>query len=155
MFLLFQAYVRDTNRQFAANTVSAIGRCAVRLPAVAAACVEGLLMLAKGALLTSDGKEVDEEEQETLSTQGKPKVPSKQKGSQEAGVVAQAVLALRSIVQQNPSEQEQVQNVLLSCAIVKATLIMVNTVGHTVELISKLSIGDNTVGAHYLPIYGI
>lgn len=70
-------------------------------------------MLAKGALLTSDGKEVDEEEQETLPTQGKPKVPSKQKGSQEAGVVAQAVLALRSIVQQNPSEQEQVQNVLL------------------------------------------
>jgi hypothetical protein len=108
----------------------------VRLPAVAAACVEGLLMLAKGALLTSDGKEVDEEEQETLSTQAKPKVPSKQKGNQEAGVVAQAVLALR-------------------CAIVKTTLIMVNTVGHIVELISKLSIGDNTVGAHYLPIYGI
>lgn len=127
----------------------------MRLPAVAAACVEGLLMLAKGALLTSDGKEVDEEEQETLSTQVKPQVSFKQKGSQEAGVVAQAVLALRSIVQQNPSEQEQVQNALLSCASVNITLIFVNIVGRTIELISKLSIGDNSVGAHQLPIYDI
>ncbi|XP_024383635.1 AP3-complex subunit beta-A isoform X1 [Physcomitrium patens] len=103
----FQAYLRDVNRQFAANTVSAIGRCAVRLPAVRSACVDGLLMLAKGVIV-GDGVSHSKDEAEQLSCQGGLKMPAKEKLSQEAGVVAQSVLALRSIVQQNPSEQEQV-----------------------------------------------
>lgn len=107
--------MRDTNRQFAANTVSAIGRCAVRLPAVRSACVEGLLMLAKGVLV-GDGTSHSEEETDRSSTQGGLKVSAKDKSSQEAGVVAQAVLALRSIVQQNPSEQEQVKLDDICCA---------------------------------------
>jgi AP-3 complex subunit beta len=106
--ILFQAYVRDVNRQFAANTVSAIGRCAVRLPAVRSACVEGLLMLAKGVLV-GDGASHTKEETDQSSGQGGLKLSAKEKSIQEAGVVAQAVLALRSIVQQNPSEQEQVE----------------------------------------------
>lgn len=100
--------MRDTNRQFAANTVSAIGRCAVRLPAVRSACVEGLLMLAKGVLV-GDGASHTKEETDQSSSQGGLKMSAKDKSSQEAGVVAQAVLALRSIVQQSPSEQEQVK----------------------------------------------
>lgn len=103
----FQAYVRDTNRQFAANTVSAIGRCAVRLPAVRSACVEGLLMLAKGVLV-GDGASHIKEETDQSSSQGSLSMSANEKSIQEAGVVVQAVLALRSIVQQNPSEQEQV-----------------------------------------------
>ena len=98
--------MRDINRQFAANTVSAIGRCAVRLPAVRSACVEGLLMLARGVLV-GDGASYTKEETDQSSSQGGLKMSTK-KSSQEAGVVAQAVLALRSIVQQNPSAQEQV-----------------------------------------------
>lgn len=104
--------MRDTNRQFAANTVSAIGRCAVRLPAVRSACVEGLLMLAKGVLV-GDGASISKEEIDQSSSQGCLRMSAKEKSSQEAGVVAQAVLALRSIVQQNPSEQEQVEDLLL------------------------------------------
>lgn len=34
-------------------------------------------------------------------------------------------------------------------------LIIVNYVGHNLELISTLRIGDNIVGAHYLPPYYI
>lgn len=104
--------MRDSNRQFAANTVSAIGRCAVRLPAVRSACVEGLLMLAKGALV-GDGASHVKEETDQSSSQGCLRMSANEKSGQEAGVVAQAVLALRSIVQQNPSEQEQVDALLL------------------------------------------
>lgn len=65
-------------------------------------------MLAKGVLV-GDGASHIKEDSDQLSSQGSRKMSAKEKLSQEAGVVAQAVLALRSIVQQNPSEQEQVE----------------------------------------------
>lgn len=69
-------------------------------------------MLAKGALVGSKSKdEVNgKEEMRGLSAHGSLKISAKEKGSREAGVVAQAVLALRSIVQQHPVEQEEVKH---------------------------------------------
>jgi AP-3 complex subunit beta len=106
----FQAYLRNPDRQFAADTVNAIGRCAVRLPAVASSCVEGLLMLAKGAIISSDRIEeaANGEDNSNLSAHGDLKNSVSEKYSREAAVVAQAVLALRTIVQQHPAEQEEV-----------------------------------------------
>ncbi|BBN13883.1 AP-3 complex subunit beta [Marchantia polymorpha subsp. ruderalis] len=114
----FQAYVRSPDRQFAADTVSAIGRCAVRLPSLAAACTIGLLLLARsGSVVSNDSNDVGKEDQEaqikghttrytpvrTLRSQN-----NGEKSSREAVVVTQAVLALRIIVQQRPLENEEV-----------------------------------------------
>jgi AP-3 complex subunit beta len=108
--LLIQAYLRNPDRQFAADTVNAIGRCAVRLPAVASSCVEGLLMLAKGAIINSDRIEeaANGEDNSNFSVHGDLRNSVTEKYSREAAVVAQAVLALRTIVQQHPAEQEEV-----------------------------------------------
>eukprot|EP00897_Mesotaenium_endlicherianum_P001195 jgi/Mesen1/11076/ME000099S10514 len=43
-----QAYMKDPDRQFAALVVRAVGQMAARLPAIADACLEGLLRLALG-----------------------------------------------------------------------------------------------------------
>ncbi len=98
--LLIQAYLRNPDRQFAADTVNAIGRCAVRLPAVASSCVEGLLMLAKGAIINSDRIEeaANGEDNSNLSAHGDLKNSVSEKYSREAAVVAQAVLAPREFV---------------------------------------------------------
>lgn len=115
---MVQAYVRSPDRQFAADTVSAIGRCAVRLPSLAAACTIGLLLLARsGSVVSNDSNDVGKEDQEaqikghttrytpvrTLRSQN-----NGEKSSREAVVVTQAVLALRIIVQQRPLENEEV-----------------------------------------------
>ncbi|KAG6550527.1 hypothetical protein Mapa_007896 [Marchantia paleacea] len=114
----FQAYVRSPDRQFAADTVSAIGRCAVRLPSLAAACTNGLLLLARsGSVVSSDSNDVGKDDQEAqskgMTTRYTPVRTLRsqnigEKSSSEAVVVTQAVLALRTIVQQRPLENEEV-----------------------------------------------
>ncbi|KAL2622194.1 hypothetical protein R1flu_002399 [Riccia fluitans] len=114
----FQAYVRSPDRQFAADTVAAIGRCAVRLPTLTTACTNGLLLLAKSGSVVSndssnDGREEQESSSRTKSTRYSPaKALRRHKigdtRSREEAVVTQAVLALRTIVQQRPLENEEV-----------------------------------------------
>ncbi|KAL3691864.1 hypothetical protein R1sor_005515 [Riccia sorocarpa] len=114
----FQAYVRSPDRQFAADTVAAIGRCAVRLPTLTSACTNGLLLLAQsGSVASDDANSVGREEQDS-SSRAKSNRYSPVKvlrghkfgdtKSREAVVVTQAVVALRTIVQQRPLENEEV-----------------------------------------------
>ncbi|CAN0909512.1 AP3-complex subunit beta-A [Linum grandiflorum] len=82
----FQDYIRDPDRRFAADTVAAIGLCALQLPKTASKCLEGLLALTRHDLFTSDIKTSDE----------------------EAGVLVQAIMSIKMIIKQDPPSHEKV-----------------------------------------------
>lgn len=115
-----QAYVRDPDRQFAADAVNAIGSCARRHPFIALTCMEGLLLLARG-----NNSSVHDGDASKFKQNGMMKVASKKKltekqlsgdsqscdninRNREAVVVTQAVLAMRSIVQQHFQDVEKI-----------------------------------------------
>ncbi|CAN1746934.1 AP3-complex subunit beta-A [Linum perenne] len=82
----FQDYIRDPDRRFAADTVAAIGLCALQLPKMASKCLEGLLALTRHDLFTSDIKTPDE----------------------EACVLVQAIMSIKMIIKQDPPSHEKV-----------------------------------------------
>ncbi|XWS65982.1 hypothetical protein CRYUN_Cryun05aG0161000 [Craigia yunnanensis] len=86
IFKEFQDYIRDPDRRFAADTVAAIGLCAQRLPKMAHICVDGLLALTRQEFLTKDFVS----------------------GDQEAGVLIQAIMSIKSIIKQDPPNHEKV-----------------------------------------------
>ncbi|KAK6227961.1 hypothetical protein SCA6_000301 [Theobroma cacao] len=86
IFKEFQDYIRDPDRRFAADTIAAIGLCAQRLPNMAYSCVDGLLALTKEDFLTKDFGS----------------------GDQEAGVLIQAIMSIKSIIKQDPPSHEKV-----------------------------------------------
>ncbi|KAK1571525.1 hypothetical protein Q3G72_018592 [Acer saccharum] len=86
VFKEFQDYIRDPDRRFAADTVAAIGSCAQRLPKMANTCIEGLLALTRQDSLTTDvGSE-----------------------NGEASVLIQAIMSIKSIIEQDPLSHEKV-----------------------------------------------
>ncbi|KNA20396.1 hypothetical protein SOVF_052910 [Spinacia oleracea] len=86
IFQEFQDYIKDPDRRLAASTVAAIGLCAQRLPKLSNICLEGLLSLAKKDCLTSEKNALDE----------------------EAGILIQAVMSIKSIISQDPSTHDKV-----------------------------------------------
>ncbi|XVE99577.1 hypothetical protein REPUB_Repub03eG0211400 [Reevesia pubescens] len=86
IFKEFQDYIRDPDRRFAADTVAAIGLCAQRLPKMAHTCVDGLLALTRQEFLTKDFVS----------------------GDQEADVLIQAIMSIKSIIKQDPPSHEKV-----------------------------------------------
>ncbi|PKI46578.1 hypothetical protein CRG98_032920, partial [Punica granatum] len=82
----FQDYIRDPDRRFAADTVSAIGLCAQRLPAMAETCLDGLLALSRQEIFSSEFGSVDE----------------------ESRVLTQIIMSIKSIVKHNPLRHEKV-----------------------------------------------
>ncbi|KAJ0047093.1 hypothetical protein Pint_06325 [Pistacia integerrima] len=92
IFKEFQDYIRDPDRRFAADTVAAIGLCARRLPKMANTCGEGLLALTRKAavnfaeFLSSDGGSANE----------------------DASVLIQAIMSIKSIIKQDPASHEKV-----------------------------------------------
>ncbi|TYG73116.1 hypothetical protein ES288_D04G074600v1 [Gossypium darwinii] len=86
IFKEFQDYIRDPDRRFAAATVAAIGICARQLPKMAHICVDGLLTLTRQELLTKD-----------LGSR-----------YQEADVLVQAIISIKSIIKQDPPIHEKV-----------------------------------------------
>ncbi|CAN6442680.1 unnamed protein product [Victoria cruziana] len=85
IFQEFQDYLKDPDRRFVADTVHVIGECAQRLPKVSSTCLEGLLGLIR---------------QESSSN-----VTNVEEGGD---VLAQAVVALKAIVKDNPAKHEKV-----------------------------------------------
>ncbi|TYJ37496.1 hypothetical protein E1A91_A05G380000v1 [Gossypium mustelinum] len=86
IFKEFQDYIRDPDRRFAAATVAAIGICTRQLPKMAHICVDGLLTLTRQELLTKD-----------LGSR-----------YQEADVLVQATISIKSIIKQDPPIHEKV-----------------------------------------------
>ncbi|XP_056696390.1 AP3-complex subunit beta-A isoform X3 [Spinacia oleracea] len=86
IFQEFQDYIKDPDRRLAASTVAAIGLCAQRLPKLSNICLEGLLSLAKKDCLTSEKNALDE----------------------EAGILIQAVMSIKSIISQDPSTHDKI-----------------------------------------------
>ncbi|GMI90298.1 beta-subunit of adaptor protein complex 3, protein affected trafficking 2, WEAK ACID TOLERANT 1 [Hibiscus trionum] len=86
IFKEFQDYIRDPDRRFASDTVAAIGLCAQRLPKMAHICVDGLLALTREEFLIKDFGF----------------------GDQEAGILTQAVMSIKSIIKQDPPSHEKV-----------------------------------------------
>lgn len=84
IFKELQDYIRDPDRQFAADAVAAIGLCAQQLPKMANTCIGMLLALTRQEFLTNE------------------------LGDGEAGVLIQAVLSIISIIKQDPSSHEKV-----------------------------------------------
>ncbi|KAK8466922.1 hypothetical protein PHAVU_008G232400 [Phaseolus vulgaris] len=82
----FQDYIRDPNRRFAADTVAAIGLCAQRLPNTAALCLERLLTLVRQEFFCGEIRSLDGEE----------------------GVLIQAIISIKSIINIAPSSYEKV-----------------------------------------------
>ncbi|KAG9151491.1 hypothetical protein Leryth_015107 [Lithospermum erythrorhizon] len=82
----FQDYVRDPDRKFAADTVSAIGLCAQRLPMISNTCLEGLLALTSPESINRDAASMDE----------------------EAVVLIQAINSIKEIIKQHPPSHEKV-----------------------------------------------
>ncbi|GAA0141708.1 membrane traffic protein [Lithospermum erythrorhizon] len=82
----FQDYVRDPDRKFAADTVSAIGLCAQRLPMISNTCLEGLLALTSPESINRDAAAMDE----------------------EAVVLIQAINSIKEIIKQHPPSHEKV-----------------------------------------------
>ncbi|KAF5185868.1 Ap3-complex subunit beta-a [Thalictrum thalictroides] len=81
----FQDYIKDPDRRFVADTLAAIGLCAQRLPTTSSTCLEGLLALTRQEYLIGDLSLMDGEE----------------------GVLAQAIMSIRAIIKQNPSDHEK------------------------------------------------
>lgn len=86
IFQEFQDYIRDPDRRFAADSVAAIGLCAQRLPKLANICLEGLLSLTRHESLAGETNPVDG----------------------EAEILIQAVMSIKSIINQDPSSHEKV-----------------------------------------------
>uniref|UniRef100_A0A7N0V5T6 AP-3 complex subunit beta n=1 Tax=Kalanchoe fedtschenkoi TaxID=63787 RepID=A0A7N0V5T6_KALFE len=86
IFQEFQDYIRDPDRRFAADTVAAIGLCAQRLPDVANLCLEGLLVLIREESQTTDLVPLED----------------------EANVLVQAVISIKTIIQRDPTTHEKV-----------------------------------------------
>ncbi|PQQ06646.1 AP3-complex subunit beta-A-like isoform X2 [Prunus yedoensis var. nudiflora] len=82
----FQDYIRDPDRRFAADTVAGIGICAQRLPEMANTCLEFLLALTRQQLMTGEFGSVDG----------------------EADILIQAIMSIKSIIQQDPPSHEKV-----------------------------------------------
>ncbi|MBA0837696.1 hypothetical protein Goarm_009833 [Gossypium armourianum] len=86
IFKEFQDYIRDPDRRFAADTVAAIGLCVQRLPKMAHICVDGLLALTRQEFVTEDFGFED----------------------QEAGILTQVIMSIKSIIKQDPPSHEKV-----------------------------------------------
>lgn len=86
IFQEFQDYIRDPDRRFAADTVTAIGLCAQRLPKVANICLEGLLALTREEYLIGDFVCMDE----------------------ETNILIQAIMSIEAILKQDPPAHEKV-----------------------------------------------
>ncbi|KAH9624201.1 hypothetical protein KSS87_008278 [Heliosperma pusillum] len=86
IFQEFQDYIKDPDRRFAADTVAAIGLCAQRLEKFTDLCLETLLSLVKMESITSETNVVDE----------------------EAGVLIQAVMSIKAIINQDPLSHDKV-----------------------------------------------
>lgn len=82
----FQDYVRDPDRKFAADTVSAIGLCAQRLPMISKTCLEGLLALISPESINSDVESMDDQDL----------------------VLIQAINSIKEIIKQDPASHEKV-----------------------------------------------
>ncbi|KAM1126069.1 hypothetical protein ACFX2B_040793 [Malus domestica] len=82
----FQDYIRDPDRRFAADTVARIGICAQRLPEMSNSCLEFLLALTRQQLTTGEFGSVDA----------------------EADILIQAIMSIKSIIQQDPPSHEKV-----------------------------------------------
>eukprot|EP01018_Ginkgo_biloba_P021382 Gb_19472 [translate_table: standard] len=116
----FQDYIRDPDRKFAADTVAAIGRCARRLPTVSWTCLKGLLALVRHSSASSQGS--DRPGNEETAGSRKEKFPgvkvdmvfradwmlTSDKIDREAGVLTQAIIAIKAVLQQHPTELEKV-----------------------------------------------
>lgn len=127
ILLEFQDYIRDPDKKFAADAVSAIGRCAKRLPSVALTCLKGLLALVRQSSMAlrgsnCPGNEETDNSEETADSR-KKKFPGVKadlvfradwmltggdKVNREASVLTQAILAIKSILQEHPVELEKV-----------------------------------------------
>lgn len=127
ILLEFQDYIRDPDRKFAADAVSAIGRCAKRLPSVALTCLKGLLALVRQSSIalrgsSCPGNEETDNSEETADSR-KKKFPGVKadlvfradwmltgvdKVNREASVLTQATLAIKTILQEHPVELEKV-----------------------------------------------
>ncbi|GLT75421.1 hypothetical protein SLA2020_471500 [Shorea laevis] len=84
IFKEFQDYIRDPDRQFAADAVAAIGLCAQQIPKMENAYIDELLALTRQEFLingSSDG---------------------------EGDVLLQAIMSIKSIIKQDPSSHEKV-----------------------------------------------
>ncbi|CAN6705053.1 unnamed protein product [Malus baccata var. baccata] len=79
-------YIRDPDRRFAADTVARIGICAPRLPEMSNPCLEFLLALTRQQLTTGEFGSVDA----------------------EADILIQAIMSIKSIIQQDPPSHEKV-----------------------------------------------
>ncbi|KAE8682072.1 AP3-complex subunit beta-A [Hibiscus syriacus] len=86
IFREFQDYIRDPDRRFAADTIAAIGLCAKRLPKMAHICVDGLLALTREEFVTKDSEF----------------------GDQEAGILTQAIISIKSIIKEDPRSHDKV-----------------------------------------------
>ncbi|XP_010937611.1 AP3-complex subunit beta-A [Elaeis guineensis] len=86
IFEEFQDYIKDPDRRFVADTVAAIGLCAQRLPAVAATCLEGLLALVRHESSINISGNIDG----------------------EANVLVQAIMSIKAIIKENPTNHEKV-----------------------------------------------
>ncbi|KAH9327723.1 hypothetical protein KI387_007901, partial [Taxus chinensis] len=117
----FQDYIRDPDRKFAADAVAAIGRCANRLPSVALTCLKGLLALVRQSSISVQGSSsLANEKTAELRKNKFPGVKAEQcfrtdwmlnsgdKVDREACVLTQAILAIKTILQQHPDAWEKV-----------------------------------------------
>ncbi|EPS69832.1 hypothetical protein M569_04928, partial [Genlisea aurea] len=86
IFKEFQDYIRDPDRRFAADSVTAIGLCAKRLPDVAITCLEQLLSL---ALIESSN------------------VGARTSGADDI-VLVQLIKSIRAITKQDPASHEMI-----------------------------------------------
>ncbi|GLJ04692.1 hypothetical protein SUGI_0001410 [Cryptomeria japonica] len=116
-----QDYVRDPDRKFAADAVAAIGKCAKRLPTVALTCLKGLLALVRKSSVSLEGSHSLASEKTGESMKEKfPGIKAAHlfradfmltdgdKDDSEASVLTQTILAIKTILQQNPDELEKV-----------------------------------------------
>ncbi|PPR97098.1 hypothetical protein GOBAR_AA23560 [Gossypium barbadense] len=114
IFKEFQDYIRDPDRRFAAATVAAIGICTRQLPKMAHICVDGLLTLTRqGLLLFSYFLLSGNIQRIPLFSEVIPnfaELLTKDLGSryQEADVLVQATISIKSIIKQDPPIHEKV-----------------------------------------------
>lgn len=106
--------MRDPDRQFAADTVSAIGRCAARLPAIAAVCVDGLFKIIEISLdmpcWDQGANEESDRANKAVAMKRYPQGSSlADTRSRESVVITQSVMAIRLILQQLPPKHEAVR----------------------------------------------
>ncbi|XP_010531889.1 PREDICTED: AP3-complex subunit beta-A [Tarenaya hassleriana] len=86
IFREFEDYIGDPDRQFAADTVAAIGVCAKRLPNIPTSSLDGLLALIGQESFAGNIESMDG----------------------EAAVLVQAVMSVQTIIEQDPLSHEKV-----------------------------------------------